>query len=83
MREEQSIGLPLTHTLTRDQTRNPGMCPDRESNLRPFALQDDTQPTVPQWSGQDMIFLKLQFRSTHINSILFLLANHCQPLKSF
>ena len=33
-----------------DWTCNPGMCPDWESNRRPFALQDDTQPTEPHWS---------------------------------
>ena len=37
---------------TRDQTCNPGMCPNWESNRRPFTLQDNDQPTEPQWSGQ-------------------------------
>ena len=34
-------GLPLVHTPTRDQTHSLGMCPDWESNLQPFGLQDD------------------------------------------
>ena len=30
-------------------------CPDWESNLRPFALRDDTQPTEPHQSGPGLI----------------------------
>ena len=30
--------LPLAQALTRDQPHNPGMCPDQESNHRPFAV---------------------------------------------
>ena len=30
-----------------DLARNPGMCPDWESNLRPFGLQASTQSTEP------------------------------------
>ena len=29
---ETSIGLPLVHALTRDQTHNLGMCSDQELN---------------------------------------------------
>ena len=36
---------------TRDQTCNPGTCPDWESNLQPFTLQDNVQPPEPHWSG--------------------------------
>ena len=42
--------LPPVRVPTGDQTRNPGMCLDWESNQRPFALQDDAQQTVPHWS---------------------------------
>ena len=37
--------LPLAHTVTRDQTHSPGMCPDGESNQAPFSLWDNAQPT--------------------------------------
>ena len=40
----------LVCTLTRVQTCNPGMCPDRESKLQPFTSQDDAQPTKTPWS---------------------------------
>ena len=33
--------LPPIRILTGDQTRNLDMCPDRESNLRPFGVWDD------------------------------------------
>ena len=35
--------LPLAQAPTRDQTRNPGMCPDQEFNKWPFALWDNKQ----------------------------------------
>ena len=43
--------LLLTHTLTGDQICNLSMCPDQESNWRPFSLQGDAQPTEPHRSG--------------------------------
>ena len=36
---------------TGDLARNPGMCPDWESNQWPFSLLDDAQPTEPHQSG--------------------------------
>ena len=33
-----------------DLAHNPGMCPDQESNHRPFALWDDVHSTQPCWS---------------------------------
>ena len=39
-----------------DQTRTPGMCPDRKSNWGPFALQADAQQTEPQLSGLKRIW---------------------------
>ena len=39
-----------------DQTCNPGMCPNRESNQGPFTLQDDTQPTEPHWSRKNRLY---------------------------
>ena len=32
--------LPPTQAQTRDQTCNPGMCPDLESNPQPFGIRD-------------------------------------------
>ena len=43
---EISISCLLICTLTRDQTRNLGMCPDWKLNLWPFHLRDST-PTGP------------------------------------
>ena len=37
--------------LTGDLAQNPGMCPDRESNLRPFGSQDNAQPTLVRTEG--------------------------------
>ena len=37
----------------RDLARNPGMCPDWESNQRPFCLQAGTQSTEPHQLGQN------------------------------
>ena len=43
---------PLVRAPTPDQTRNPGTCPDWESNKQPFVLLDNIQPTDSYWSGQ-------------------------------
>lgn len=37
---------------TGDQTHNPGTCPDWESNLPPFGVQDNGQPAEPHQPGQ-------------------------------
>ena len=42
---------------TGDLAHNPGMCPDWELNLRPFAFQAGTQSTEPHWRG-GAVFLK-------------------------
>ena len=42
-----------------DQTTNPDMCSDQESNWRPFAFQDDAQPTEPHWSGLKKKYLSI------------------------
>ena len=51
--------LPLTHTPTGDQTHNPSLCLDQESNLQPFGLWDSTQPTEPHQSGLHLSCLEL------------------------
>ena len=42
---------------TGDLARNPGMCPDWESNQQPLASQAGTQPTEPHQPGLKLIFL--------------------------
>ena len=37
---------------TRDWTCNLGMCSDSKSNLQPFGLQDNAQPTGSHWPGR-------------------------------
>ena len=41
----------LTGALTRNQTHNPGVCPDQRSNQQTFTLQEGTRQTEPHWSG--------------------------------
>ena len=43
-RERNIDWLPLTHSPTRHLACNPGMCPDQESNQRPFSLRDAHNP---------------------------------------
>ena len=43
---------------TGDLAHNPGMCPDWESNWRPFGLQAHTQSTELHQPGLEAIFLK-------------------------
>ena len=59
-RERNIDWLPLLCPPTRDQTRNPSMCPDWELNLLPFALRDDAQITEPQQSGPEKYFIMEQ-----------------------
>ena len=47
MCERDSNQLLLAPIPTRDQACNPGMCPDRESNWPPSALQDDVRLSGP------------------------------------
>ena len=43
---------------TRDLARNPGMCPDWESNRTPFGLQSCAQSTEPHQTGLFIDFRK-------------------------
>ena len=45
----------LDRTPTWDGTHISGMCPDQESNQRPFTLGDNAQPAESHWSGQHFI----------------------------
>ena len=47
----------LSYTPPGDPARNPGMCPDWESNQRPFASQLGTQSTEPHRPGRRQINL--------------------------
>ena len=50
--EEKHRCVVVSHTPPiRDLACNPGMCPDRESNQRPFDLQAGTQSTEPHQPG--------------------------------
>ena len=42
---------------TGDLARNPGLCPDRKLNQRPFCSQGGPQPTEPRQPGPDRAFL--------------------------
>ena len=46
-----SVWLPLICKPTGDLACNPGMCPDWESNHRPFGFQDGTPSTEPHQPG--------------------------------
>ena len=50
VREEHQLPLSTKRPSLR-QTCSPVMCPDGESNLPPFPLWDDAQPTEPHLSG--------------------------------
>ena len=45
------VWLPLHVPPTGDLAHNPGMCPDWESNWRPFGSQVGTQSTEPRQPG--------------------------------
>ena len=58
-RETSMCGCLSTAHPTGDLAHNPGMCPDWESNLRPFSLQAGTQSTEPHQPG--LIYVCLMF----------------------
>ena len=49
--EKHQCAVASLMPLTGDLAHNPGMCPDWESNQRPFALQACTQSTEPRQPG--------------------------------
>ena len=59
-KRETPIGC-LPCAPTGDQTCNPAMCPDQESNWRRLGLQVDSQPTEPHWEGRLLTFFKTNF----------------------
>ena len=56
--ERKSGSVASNMPLTGDLACDPGMCPDRESSLQPFALWEDTQLTEPRWSGAILMHFK-------------------------
>ena len=62
MWERNMDQLPLLCASSGDQTSNLGICPDWESNWRPFTLQA-AQQTELHWSGQGKSFTKFYFNS--------------------
>ena len=46
----------LSHAPNWDLARNPRMCPDWESNGRPFGSQDGAQSPEPHQPGKQKIF---------------------------
>ena len=74
---ETSVCGCLSHTLTGDLARNPGMCPDWESNQRPFGWQAGAQSTEPYQPGsreknyfKDFIYLFLERGEEREKSIM-------------
>ena len=51
----------LSHALMWDLARNPGTCPDWESNWRPFCSQAAAQPTEPHQPG--LYYLLFYFKT--------------------
>ena len=66
-----NVWLPLMHPPTGDLARNPGMCPDWQSNQWPFGSQAGTQSTEPHQPGL-ILFLCIHCNdSSLISDFLF------------
>ena len=59
--EKHQCAVATCAPPTEDLACNPGMCPDRESNWRPFGLQSGAQSTEPHQPGLFIYFLKILF----------------------
>ena len=55
--EKHQCEVAFHMPLTGDLAHNPGMCPDWESNLRPFGSQAGAQSTEPHHLGLNIIIL--------------------------
>ena len=51
-----NVWLPLAHPAPGNLARNPGMCPDWESNQQPFGLQAGAQSIKPHQQGHNVNF---------------------------
>ena len=59
---------------------NPGMCPDWESNLRPFGSQAGVQSTEPHEPGREKILLIIFLSDEELALRTYLeLKNHTKP----
>ena len=59
---------------TGDPAQNPGMCPEWESNRKPFGLQTGTQSTEPRQPGCKLIFtFKVSFLQIAYSWVLIFL----------
>ena len=68
-RERNNQCVVASHApSTGDLARNPGMCPDWESNHRPFGLQAGTESTEPHQPGQ-FFLLGTIFLESHLQSL--------------
>ena len=56
--------------------RNPGMCPDWESNPRPFSLQGNAQSTEPHQLGPGSLVFKGKFKLNPVFYPLFPISLH-------
>ena len=53
------------NALTRDQTHNLGMCPDWESNLKPFGVQNNAPANWATSQGKPVPFYNSDFCLNH------------------
>ena len=53
--------FPPVQTLTKNRTHNLGMCLDRELNLQPFGVPDDSPANWATHSGQYGLALEVEF----------------------
>ena len=58
VRQKHQLAASPTHTPTRDQICNLGMCQDQESNPQPFGVGMTLQPTNPHQPGHHFLFVK-------------------------
>ena len=76
----------LSHTPTQDLACNPSMCPDWESNWRPFSSQASAQSTEPHQPGQQKLlfsldcFIFMMKRIWNLHSFLLVLLEFCYIL---
>ena len=70
-----SIGCPHL-PRTRDQTQDPGICPDQESNLQPSGYKMTLQPTESHQPGLSHYFNNSLFCE---NLLFFLYTNTITP----
>lgn len=55
----------LSYAPKLDETHNPGLCPDRESNRQPFGTQDDAQSTEPLQPAQLLRIVHIESPAIH------------------